>query len=135
MIPKPNIKVHLHVQEGSHNGNSDHINVTASNDEVYSYMYTGGNHGSGHGKVVLYVGCGGATIDVDVTPRSRYTIVDIECRDDLGQLTCAKESDTEWSITDACTAEMNAYYKVIVGDRQSKGTTIACDPMITNQPR
>lgn len=134
MIPDRNPKVVLHVQDRSHDGKGDFINVTASNGEVYSYKYTGGNHGCGQGSVVLYVGGDATTIQVEVVAQNRYSIVAIECRDDLDQLTC-EEASGHWTITDACSREINAYYKVIVADRKAKNATIACDPMIVNQPK
>ncbi|MGI8561117.1 MAG: hypothetical protein ACR2J7_06725 [Luteimonas sp.] len=135
MSTKPGIKVTLHVKDKPHGGSDSAINVTACNGAIYSYRFTGGNHGGDHGNVALYVGDAHTTIDVKVAQPGRYSILDIACPDAGNQLTFSQEAKDHWTIADACSAELHAYYTVIVEDTRAPGTRISCDPMIMNQPK
>lgn len=107
-------------------------NVQASNNQTYSYSYTGGDDGAGG--LVMTVGQGRDTAPVRIVADGRYDITNCTFTGDgADQLTWNGNSTKAGSIVDANTAVENAKYSIIVTDTTAN-CTIVCDPPVKNQP-
>lgn len=111
------------------------INVLASNNQTYSYRYTGGD--DGNGGLVQTVGQGRDTAPVRLTADPRYQLSDtnpcVFTDDSKSQLTWNGQSSYAGSIVDANTAVETAKYTLNVKDTGNGNCNIPCDPQIKNE--
>ncbi|MCI4568055.1 hypothetical protein [Lysobacter sp. CFH 32150] len=128
----PSTNANLDVRNFPSNGSDGYTNTTASNNAVYSYMYSGGNDGAGGMEV--RVNSGTATLNLSLDDdNNRYSIDAVSFLDDTGnQLTWRGNAPANGVITDANTVEETAHYKVRVADTTA-GCTFQCDPVISNE--
>lgn len=107
-------------------------NVQASNNQTYSYSYTGGDDGAGG--LVMTVGQGRDTAPLRIVADPRYNITSCNFSGDgASQLTWNGNSTKAGSIVDANTAVENAEYALLITDTTAN-CTIVCDPPVRNQP-
>lgn len=119
----------LQVQPGQTPGWSQ---VQASNNQWYSYQYTGGSDGAGGLEVT--VGQGSTTLHVSLdTDSHRYSVSGVSLNDPSNQLT-ENHSTNNVNIIDKNDAQENGSYAITVADSQANNATIYCDPMIKNVP-
>lgn len=111
------------------------VNVQASNQQTYSYRYTGGDDGSGG--LVQTVGQGRDTAPVRLSADSRYQLIGsnacVFANDSNSQLTWNGQSSYAGNIVDANTAVETAKYTLNVTDTGNGNCTIPCDPQIKNE--
>jgi hypothetical protein len=108
-------------------------NVNASNNQPYSYSYTGGDDGSGGLEEV--VNQGRDTAPIRLTADQRYQIQGVTFMNDTEhQLTWAGDGNRAGSIIDANTTVETAKYTVVVVDTTAN-CTINCDPEVKNKPQ
>ena len=111
------------------------VNVQASNNQTYSYRYTGGDDGAGG--LVQTVGQGRDTAPVRLTADPRYQLCDttpcVFADDSRSQLTWSGQSAYAGSIIDANTAVETAKYTLNVKDTGNRNCNIPCDPQIKNE--
>lgn len=111
------------------------VNVPASNGQIYSYSFTGGDDGSGG--LVQTVGNGRDTAPLQLNADRRYQIASSNpCvfRDDANQqLSWTGQSPYAGSIVDANTAVETAKYTLNVADTGNGNCIIPCDPLIKNE--
>jgi hypothetical protein len=117
----------------SNPGSKGWVPVTGSDDHPYWYQFDGGEKGGEfrarrEEKAVKFV--------VHLDARGDYQIGDTTFVDGGDQLTLdlSKSNSRRVVIRDANTKEMDGYYCVIVTRRRGL-VTIACDPMIKNDPK
>ena len=128
-----NFTVGLDVRNFASSGTDGYTNTTASNNAIYSYLYSGGS--DGHGGVNETTGAGSGTITVQVGGDPRYSIHNVGFNGDIeGQLSWAPgNTSTTAVITDTDTSSGSGYYSVVVAD-SSANCTFTCDPPINHQP-
>lgn len=111
------------------------VNVQASNNQTYSYRYTGGDDGAGG--LVQTVGLGRDTAPVALTADRRYQLSgNSPCvfnDDAMQQLSWNGQSPYAGTIIDANTAVETAKYTLNVTDTGNGNCTIPCDPQIKNE--
>lgn len=111
------------------------VNVQASNQQTYSYRYTGGDDGAGG--LVQTVGQGRDTAPVRLTADPRYQLIGntpcVFADDSNSQLSWSGQSSYAGSIVDANTAVETAKYTLNVTDTGNGNCTIPCDPQIKNE--
>jgi hypothetical protein len=120
----------LDVRNASSGGRDGYVDTTASNGQVYSYKYTGGDNNTGD---VTFHGRGPATVVVHLKSDPRYAIDEVKFPDDPNsQLsTGTSPNDTTAVIQDKNDQQQTATYKVTVKD-SSADATVPCDPRIVN---
>lgn len=105
-------------------------NVQASNNQTYSYSYTGGDDGAGG--LEMTVGQGRDTAPIRIVADARYDITSCSFQNDVAnQLTWNGSSTKAGSIVDANTAVENAEYTLLITDTTAN-CTIPCDPPVKN---
>jgi hypothetical protein len=129
--------VTLDVRNSSSNGGG-WVNVTAANGAPYSYLYTGGNQPGNNGSVFFGVGGGNAAVTLGFASSTdnRYQFVGDAVsfqNDTQSQLSTHGNAGRTRVINDSCNAQLDGSFKVLVTDTTAN-TTIACDPVIKNQP-
>lgn len=126
----PNDKnANLQVQPGQTPGWQ---HIQASNNQWYSYLYTGGSDGAGG--LTATIGQGAATLHVSLdTDNHRYSVSGVALNDPNNQLT-ENHSGNNVNIIDRNDAQEDGSYAITVADSQAGGATIYCDPMIKNVP-
>lgn len=107
-------------------------NVQSSNDQTYSYRYTGGNGGAGD--IVATVGQGPVTGAIRLIADRRYEISGCEFTNDLEQQLRFVGSGNAGRVIDLNSGVLSAKYTILVTDNGNENCTIPCDPMITNRP-
>lgn len=111
-------------------------NVTASNGQIYSYLYAGGNQPENDGSVHFSVGGGNAAVTLvfaDSTD-SRYQFQSVSFTgDNNNQLSTHGNAPRTRVINDSCSGTLDGQYKVVVLDTTANAT-IPCDPIIKNVP-
>ena len=105
--------------------------VQASNNQTYSYCYTGGD--DQHGGLVQIVGQGRDTAPVQLTADPRYQIDQCVFVGDGQQQLSWSGGNRSGTITDANTQVETAKFTIIVTDTANGDCTIQCDPPIINQ--
>jgi hypothetical protein len=131
-----NFSVSLDVRNFASSGSDGYTNTTASNGSTYSYRYSGGNGGGGNVNVANAGSPNAnAAITVDLSSDARYSITNIQFRDDT-------QDQFAWHagghanvavITDKNEAAATVKYTCIVTD-SSAHCTVPCDPIIKNEP-
>ena len=106
-------------------------NVQASNNQVYSYSYTGGDDGAGG--LVQVVGQGRDSAPVQLTADPRYEIESCVFIGDSGAQLSWAGGSRAGTITDANTHVETAKFTIVVTDTANGDCTIQCDPPIINQ--
>ena len=126
------VQASLQIQPGTNP--APWINTTGSNNQPYTYLYSGGT--DGNGDMTTTVGNGAQILNVDIEGQ-RFTYSGVEfTRDDQSQLSINGNTTSRVMIKDKNdAAETDAYYCVVVNDTQATGVTVKCDPMITNLPK
>lgn len=127
------VTVSLDVRNSATNGDPNWVNVQASNNQVYSFSYTGGT--DSHGNVTESTSQGTTNITVNLICDARYQIDRIEFSNDPenqlslppGQLQARSAVIQDKGDK----AESDAYYKVKVKDTTAN-CIIDCDPKISN---
>jgi len=127
----PNVNVSLDVRNWPSNGSDGYTSTTATNDQVYSYQYTGGT--DGHGNVDSTVGAGSVAISISLHSDPRYIIQTIVISDDVeNQLTWQPGgTPTTASVTDSDSQSGSGYYQVMISDTMAV-CNFPCDPRVTN---
>jgi hypothetical protein len=124
--------VRLAVRPGASNGQGWE-NTQGSNGAPYSFKYQGGHANTGGLRTSR--GEGAATLNLSLDSDDRYTISDVQFRDDTQQqLSWRKMTAVTGAITFANTQDETAYYTVNVIDAQGD-IVVPCDPMISNEPK
>ena len=109
-------------------------NVMASNNQPYSYSYSGGDDGVGG--LVQTVGQGRDTAPIQLSADQRYQINACNfTNDDQHQLSWAGNGNRAGTIIDANTQIETAKYTVLVNDTGNGNCTIPCDPTVQNKPQ
>lgn len=127
-----NHNVQLIVRNQPSNGRDGFTNTTATNNAIYSYMYTGGD--DDHGDIRETLGTGSATINVGLSGGPGYRIDDISFRNDTNHELSWSGSGSSAAIIDANSAVQDATYCTSVTDTQAQ-CSFDCDPMIGTDPR
>lgn len=105
-------------------------NVQASNNQTYSYSYTGGDDGAGG--LVMTVGQGRDVAPVRIVADPRYNITSCSFQNDnANQLTWNGNSTKAGTITDTNSAVENAEYTLLITDTTAN-CTVSCDPPVRN---
>jgi hypothetical protein len=131
-MPGP-VNVYLDVRNFSSGGADGYKDVTASNNQTYSYKYTGGTDGNGN-VLGVKVGGGQAVINVFVGSDRRYSITNVTFSPTDAQFTWrAGNNATVAVIVDTAVAAAYVKYTSIVTD-STANCTVPCDPMIQNVP-
>lgn len=133
-MPNPN-GVSLDIRNSASNGDG-WTNTTASNGQIYSYKYTGGDPSTDNGKVTCTIGSGNAAITLTLIAASQYQIGTITFTGDNAsdpQLSTQGNAAGTRVINDKNTVAINANYKVNVTDTGNNNVTVPCDPMIINK--
>lgn len=111
------------------------VDVKASNDQWYSYSFTGGD--DGNGGLVQTVGQGRDTAPIQLNADRRYQIASsnpcVFRGDDNHQLSWNGQSPYAGSIVDANTAVETAKYTLNVTDTGNGNCNIPCDPEVINR--
>lgn len=112
------------------------VNVQASNQQWYSYSYTGGDDGAGG--LIQTTGRGRDTAPLQLNADRRYQIASsnpcvFQGDDDNHQLSWNGQSPYAGSIVDANTAVETAKYTLNVADTGNGNCIIPCDPLIKNE--
>jgi hypothetical protein len=108
-------------------------NVLASNNQTYSYSYSGGDDGVGG--LIQTAGQGRDTAPIRMTADQRYQINAVNfVNDDQHQLTWAGNGNYGGSIVDANTQVETAKYTIVISDTTA-GCTVPCDPTVQNKPQ
>lgn len=112
------------------------INVTGSNNQPYSYKYTGGDAHTNYGHVTFSINGGQGVINLSVVAAdARYQLVGQNCitftGDKHAQLSTHGNAPRSRVIHDSCTAALDGQYKVLVTDTTANAT-VACDPRVVN---
>lgn len=124
-MPNANLQVQPGQTPGWHQ-------VQASNNQWYSYQYTGGSDNQGGLEVT--VGSGATTLHVDLeTDNHRYSVSSVSLNDPNNQLS-ENHSTNNVNIIDKNDTQENGSYAITVADSQAGNATIYCDPMIKNVP-
>lgn len=115
----------------SHGSDPNYTDVLASNQQWYSYAYTGGD--DTHGGLIQTVGQGRDTAPLQLIADPRYQIDTCNfVNDDQHQLSW-NGGQRAGSIVDANTQIETAKYTVIVTDTGNGNCTIPCDPTVENK--
>ncbi len=130
-MPGP-VNVNLDVRNAATGPAPGYTQVTASNNTVYYYKYTGGTHGNGD--VTVKVGTGQAAIHVTVGTDPRYSITGVTFNPTTTGFTWhAGGSAAVAVIVDPATVVEDVKYTCTVTD-STANCTIPCDPVIHNVP-
>jgi len=106
-------------------------NVLASNNQTYSYCYSGGDDNVGG--LIQTVGEGRDTAPIRLTADQRYQIDSVDfVDDDQHQLTWEGSGNRAGTIIDANTMVETAEYTIVITDTDAN-CTIPCDPNIINR--
>jgi hypothetical protein len=111
------------------------VDVQATNNQWYSYRFTGGDDGAGG--LVQQVKQGRDTAPVRLTADQRYQLADTDpcvfSGDLEHQLSWSGQSPYTGSIVDANTKVEPAKYTLNVKDTGNGNCIIPCDPQIKNE--
>lgn len=127
----PNINLDIRLGGSSDPG---WVNVPANNGQVYGYLYTGGDDGSGGLiQTIQPNGQGRDTAPIQLTADNRYQIANCSFSDDPFNQLSWNGSGRSGTITDANTAVETAKYTVNVTDTGNGNCNIPCDPLVINK--
>jgi hypothetical protein len=131
IMPGPS-NVNLDVRNAATGPAPGYSQVTASNNTVYYYKYTGGSDGNGN--LTVKVGTGQAAITVTVGSDPRYSITNITFNPTTTHFTWHGGGHAAVAvIVDPASIVEEAKYTCIVTD-STANCTIPCDPVIRNVP-
>lgn len=116
----------------SHASDPNYTDVTASNNQVYSYCYTGGDNGQG--ALDQTVGQGRDTAPLRLVADQRYEIDSCEFKDDTkSQLSWQGNGKRAGNIQDQNSQIETAKYSIIVADTGNGNCKVKCDPPVINR--
>lgn len=128
----PNINLDVR-NFASHASDPAYTDVQASNQQWYSYAYTGGDDGLGG--LDQTVGQGRDTAPLQLVADPRYQINSCEFTDDSqNQLSWQGNGNRAGVITDQNSQVETAKYTIYVADTGNGNCTVRCDPPIKNIP-
>lgn len=108
-------------------------NVQASNNQTYSYGYSGGDDGVGG--LVRTLSQGRDTAPIQLTADQRYQINSCNFTNDTqSQLSWSGNGNRAGAIVDSNSQVETAEYSITVTDTGNGNCTIQCDPEIQNKP-
>lgn len=122
------VNVTLDCRNSRSNGDG-YVNVKGSNNQWYSYKYTGGSDGAGN--VTVHKNQP-ANVVVTIQADQRYHVSDTAVTNDPhGNISKSKGDKTATFADDAKDVERDIYYQVTVLDNVANATFVA-DPKIDN---